>query len=275
MSIFASGTDALAAGIPDVLASNLVQRILSALILGPLVIWAAWVGGIPLMILVALAGIGGFYEWSRVIGAPVGLRVAISAVVLVAVPLWFAAVDAALWAGVVSVLLITLLVGAWGAIAYTGGGLWDAVGTGVLGFTVFSLVSMDHIAGQPLIWVFAIVWATDTGAYAVGRTFGGPKLAPVISPNKTWSGALGGLAAGTIVGVVAGPYLGVDLPQTGLIAIAAILSVTSITGDLLQSAWKRSFDVKDSGAILPGHGGILDRIDGLIPASILASIILR
>jgi phosphatidate cytidylyltransferase len=117
---------------------------------------------------------------------------------------------------------------------------------------------------------FSIIWATDIGAYLVGRTLGGPKLAPAISPNKTWSGAVGGLVSGIAAGFVVASAMDLSYGAATLVAMGAVISVMSQIGDLIESWWKRYFGVKDSGSIIPGHGGILDRIDGVLLASPVA-----
>ena len=119
-----------------------------------------------------------------------------------------------------------------------------------------------------LIWVFLVVWSTDIGAYFAGRAIGGPKLAPSISPNKTVAGLIGGVLAATIL---AGLWVyAVKLPAT-LLALAAPLAVAAQLGDLFESGLKRRSGVKDSGTWLPGHGGLLDRLDGLVPVAILTA----
>ena len=119
-----------------------------------------------------------------------------------------------------------------------------------------------------LIWVFLVVWSTDIGAYFAGRAIGGPKLAPSISPNKTVAGLIGGVLAATIF---SGLWVyGVKLPAS-LLALAAPLAVAAQLGDLFESGLKRRAGVKDSGTWLPGHGGLLDRLDGLVPVSVLTA----
>jgi phosphatidate cytidylyltransferase len=121
-----------------------------------------------------------------------------------------------------------------------------------------------------LVFLAAIVWAGDIGAYLVGRLVGGPRLAPRISPGKTWSGALGGTACAVLAGLAAAP---VHTQAVGLVAL--VLSLAAQLGDLLESALKRYFGVKDSGTIIPGHGGLLDRLDGVLtaaPAAVLLSL---
>ncbi len=146
------------------------------------------------------------------------------------------------------------------------------IGTASLAF----LWLRDHPAiGLGLIvWLVGVVWATDVGAFVAGRSIGGARLAPLLSPNKTLAGLAGGIAAGALVGVGLGaglPELGVALPWPGLGAAAgagAALALAAQAGDLLESGYKRRFGAKDSSRILPGHGGILDRADGLLGASL-------
>ncbi|MFC6856623.1 phosphatidate cytidylyltransferase [Marivibrio halodurans] len=116
-----------------------------------------------------------------------------------------------------------------------------------------------------LVWLVLLVVATDIGAYACGRTFGGPKLAPRISPNKTWAGLLGGMAVAVLVTILCALWAGQMRGET--ILVAALLSAVSQGGDLLESWCKRRAGVKDSGTLIPGHGGILDRLDGFLTAT--------
>lgn len=122
-----------------------------------------------------------------------------------------------------------------------------------------------------IYWVLAVVWATDIGAYAVGRLAGGPKLAPAISPNKTWSGAVGGLVAAVICAglLLVGFGYGVSPAAVG---VSILMSIISQCGDLFESALKRRFNVKDSGGLIPGHGGFMDRFDGLWAAAPIAAV---
>ena len=122
-----------------------------------------------------------------------------------------------------------------------------------------------------LIWVFLVVWSTDIGAYFAGRAIGGPKLAPSISPNKTVAGLLGGVAAAT---VIAGLWVYAARLPGMLLWIAAMFAVAAQLGDLFESGLKRRAGVKDSGTWLPGHGGLLDRLDGLVPVAILTAALM-
>jgi phosphatidate cytidylyltransferase len=123
-----------------------------------------------------------------------------------------------------------------------------------------------------LLLLFAIVWATDIFAFACGRLIGGPLLSPSISPKKTWSGAIGGLVGGVAAGIGVAYTVGVG--RLGIIgAMALLLSVLAQAGDLLESAIKRRFDAKDSGALIPGHGGLMDRLDGFLVAAVFALVL--
>ena len=123
-----------------------------------------------------------------------------------------------------------------------------------------------------IIFLFAVVWSTDIGAYAAGRGLGGPKLMPRVSPNKTWTGAVGGLVAGVVGGIAVAIFADIGtLVAVGLAAF--VLSIASQAGDLLESAIKRRFNVKDASGIIPGHGGLMDRLDGFMVASVVAVLI--
>ena len=142
-----------------------------------------------------------------------------------------------------------------------------------VGIPAISLLYIMGVGGsRSIFWVLAVVWATDIGAYAFGRVIGGPKLAPKWSPNKTWSGAVGGLVSAVLIsaGLLQWGY-GQDI-SAGLLGLAAGLSVVSQMGDLFESALKRRYQVKDSGGLIPGHGGVMDRFDGLWAAAPLAAV---
>jgi phosphatidate cytidylyltransferase len=123
-----------------------------------------------------------------------------------------------------------------------------------------------------IIFLFAIVWATDILAYFAGRALGGPKLMPRVSPKKTWSGALAGIIAAILVAVAIAKLAGLA-GLAPIVVVAALLSVVSQAGDLFESALKRRFGAKDSSQLIPGHGGLMDRLDGFVTAAVLAAVI--
>jgi phosphatidate cytidylyltransferase len=152
---------------------------------------------------------------------------------------------------------------------------WLPVGlfyAGATGLALAAIRSDDRLGLFAMLFVFAVVWATDILAYFVGRALGGPKLAPSISPGKTWSGAIGGAISAVVAGVVFIHFL---LPGAEIIAagVAFVLSVCSQLGDLFESFIKRKFGVKDSSRLIPGHGGVMDRVDGLIFACFSAFLL--
>lgn len=153
---------------------------------------------------------------------------------------------------------------------------WFGIGVVYLGLACLAVLWLRQIPGQGrsvTLWLLAVVWATDIAAYFAGRGFGGPKLAPSISPKKTWSGLAGGVAAATVVGAAASHWLA----QAGLFALAAMsaaLAIVSQVGDLFESSLKRRFGTKDSSNLIPGHGGLLDRVDGLLAAALMLAALI-
>lgn len=150
----------------------------------------------------------------------------------------------------------------WGALWYVGGFFYALM-------PALALLWIRERAGiDLLLWTFIVTWTTDIGAYFVGRRFGRRKLAPSISPNKTVEGLCGGIAAATLLG---GAWALITQLGGALLALAPVLAIAAQAGDLFESAMKRRAGVKDSGSWLPGHGGVLDRLDGLVPVAVLTA----
>jgi phosphatidate cytidylyltransferase len=252
---------------------ELAQRVVAAAILVPIVLVCAWAGGIWFALLVALVvGVGG-YEWSRLCNIDRGLQLVLLAAVG---PLVAIALTAFGFAAGLVVLLAAAAIAVFAS--WQNGPLkrvWPLAGIVYLGIPTAAIVILRAHPqfGLPgIFFLFAVVWVTDIGAYAVGRTIGGPRLAPSISPGKTWAGAFGGLFL-----AVAGTYLVAAVMGSprpfGAIALAIYLSVATQCGDLFESWVKRRFGKKDSGTLIPGHGGVLDRIDGLLfAAPVMAAV---
>jgi len=252
--------------------SNLQTRIISAIVLAVAVVAITWAGGLLFRLLVAAIVIAIFFEWTRM-SRPAsggawrdgGLGLLPEALVLVfAAGLVFMTQAMSLIA-LATVLVVVLAV----ATILLKSGKWDVAGLAYAALSGLSLALLreDGTAGlQAIVFLFAVVWATDILAYFVGRSVGGPKLAPAISPGKTRSGALGGMAGGVIAGVAVA--LAVGSGHVWLLGMAALLlSVVSQAGDLFESWVKRQHGKKDSGTIIPGHGGVMDRVDGLVVAA--------
>jgi phosphatidate cytidylyltransferase len=256
-----------APAVPD--ARNLVARVVSAIVLVPLAIAAAWAGGWYWTALVTLCAIGLFVEWLMMTGAAgnAPLLVTGAAVLAIAAPflaLWN--VDIALLVlalGVIAVAFRSSAPRSWAI----GGFLYAAAA-----MVASILVRLDRAEGfVALVFILLVVWCTDIGGYFAGRAIGGPKLWPRVSPNKTWAGAAGGCILSLFV--AAGFAMNGFGKMAPLLLIAAALSVASQLGDLLESAIKRRFGVKDSSHIIPGHGGLMDRLDGFVAAIVLAAIL--
>ena len=254
---------------PESGSRNLVMRVIAALILAPLAIAIAYAGGWLWILLVTLAVIGLYVEWLTIVGLAREMPVVVSGIAALAVTglcLAIGRIDAAsgvLAIGLAAVALLTRERRNW-----TAAGFFYAAAAEMASV----LVRLDSVKGfVALIFVLLIVWVTDIGGYFAGRGIGGPKLWPRVSPKKTWSGAFGGFAASLLVAVAfAACGLGKIVP---LLLVAAVLSVVSACGDLFESAVKRRFDVKDSSHLIPGHGGLLDRLDGFVAAILVAWII--
>jgi phosphatidate cytidylyltransferase len=260
--------EAAPAAVSERASHNLVTRILASLVLAPVAILTAYAGGWLWTALVTLAAIGLYLEWLMVVGAARAVRITVSGSVALIVSgsyLAAGAIDLALAAQLLGLVVVALLSSeqrGWAAAGF----LYAAAAQ-----MASVLVRLDLVAGlAALIFVLLVVWVTDIGGYFAGRGLGGPKLWPRVSPKKTWAGAIGGLAASLMVaGGFAGFGLGKPLP---LLLLAAILSVASQLGDLFESAVKRRFGVKDSSHIIPGHGGLMDRLDGFVAAIVLAAV---
>lgn len=256
-------------------AHNLALRIVSALILLPLAVGSLALGGVWFGLFATLGLAAGVAEWVMLTSAPavawpIGIGVAgvigVASTTLVAGGSW----------GFLALAVATVVALAW-SLAARQRWSWGAVP--YLGASALALIWLREtgtVGFERVLWLLLVIWATDVGGYVFGRLIGGAKLAPTISPKKTWAGALGGLAAAGVLAVVVDVALGL---HDGLLAgpVAAcftgiVVSIVAQAGDLAESAWKRRFDAKDSGRLIPGHGGMLDRIDGMLAAAPLFAL---
>jgi len=211
---------------------DLWLRVASSLVLAPLAVAAAYLGGTWFIGFWLLAAAGILWEWMGLVAASRALPGAARAG-------WIAL--GALYAGAMLAAPLVIRVDA------------------TLGFIA-------------MVFLFAVVWATDVAAYFAGRLIGGAKLCPAISPNKTWSGALAGALAGTVAAVAVAVFGGIN-PIAPIVIVSLLLSVAAQLGDLFESALKRHFGVKDASHAIPGHGGLMDRLDGFIAAALAAALV--
>ncbi|WP_438748728.1 phosphatidate cytidylyltransferase [Pararhizobium sp. O133] len=253
--------------------SELRLRIISGIVLAIIALGATWAGGTVFQLLSVAIALLVYYEWSTVTrlaerdfqGNAFGWlsQVVIAALILLdnsnltLLVLAGFTIAAAIW--------VLIRRGTWwlpGGIVYAG----------LTGISLSAIRGDSDIGLLAMIFVFAVVWATDILAYFTGRAIGGPKLAPRISPGKTWSGAIGGAVSGVIAGVLV--FMShFSLDDIGIPLLAFVLSVSSQIGDLFESYIKRRFGVKDSSKLIPGHGGVMDRVDGLVFACFAALLI--
>jgi len=247
---------------------DLRPRLLSAVVLIPIVAAAILIGHLAVSILIGGVIVVAYHEWSLMTNGGKLSRfsyftmgmLAISAVAYPIVGFWVS-----FGAFMATAIVTAVLSDRFGRLPIAG------IAAGFLGFAglcVLALRGHDDVGILATVYLTVVIWLTDSGAFFAGRLFGGQKLAPVISPSKTWSGAVGGLVIGTLGGTIVWGF-GTSSPLFIGILISAAISISAQGGDLAESALKRHFVIKDSGDIIPGHGGILDRIDSFTVGAVL------
>ncbi len=272
---------------------DLRKRVASAALLLPAAILCIWLGAGAWTALVAAAAAVLAWEWVRLCGYAT-LRLP-----GMAVPLAVFAAGALAVAGAHGTGMLVLAGGgaiAWGIAQWAPAGApagapggepagapagaathpaWLGFGVAYIGAAALALIHLrgDAAAGLGnVLFLFLVVWASDIGAYLAGRSLGGPKLAPAVSPNKTWAGAAGGLLSSVTAGAIAAYVMGPGVSGQAML-VAAVLGLLAQAGDLFESWIKRRFHVKDSSSLIPGHGGLLDRLDGVLAAAPTAALI--
>jgi phosphatidate cytidylyltransferase len=243
---------------------ELAIRALSAIVLAAIALVGAFIGGwATAAVLVVVASV--FHlEWSTLTERSFWPGVVFTLTMIAAIVAIAAGGD---WIGF-GIIAAGIVVAAATLNAWRPVGLLYAAMLGV----GLMLLRMSPMGLAAVLVVLAAVWATDTGAFFTGRLLGGAKLAPAVSPKKTWSGAIGGLVLAIVVTMAVAPFLKVPFSLM-LIVVVALLSVVSQAGDLFESWVKRRFGAKDSSNLVPGHGGLMDRVDGLAAASGAALLI--
>ena len=252
-------------------ASNLALRVVSAAILAPLALLTAYYGGWSFALFWGVAALAVLWEWIALVAGNsyrlmffccAGALAVASFVALHGRP-------------VVALLMVGLGALAAAIFAPSERRLWVTLGIGYAGAMLLApmFLRSDSAYGfAVIVLLFAVVWTTDVVGYFVGRGFGGPKLLPAVSPKKTWSGAIGGTAGAMIVALLVANLFG-SFNVLAILIIAFVLSVLAQFGDLLESWVKRQFSAKDSSQLIPGHGGVMDRLDGFWAAAVAGCLI--
>lgn len=234
-----------------------------------LALGALLAGGVIFWMLLATAGVLMQGEWAALTGATADQRKA--SMFAISIPLALlcplaAGIDWPVFVAAVAAFFFVAITSRNGALALG------------IPYVCVPIASLQFLRAEPpyayglllALWALALVWATDIGAYFAGRSIGGPKLAPRVSPSKTWSGLAGGVLAALVIGFLLYRFAGLPIQ---LAAASGLLAVAAQLGDLLESAMKRRAGVKDSGTLLPGHGGVMDRLDGVVAAAPLAALL--
>jgi phosphatidate cytidylyltransferase len=249
---------------------DLAPRVFSALVLAPLAVAAAYAGGWPFGAFWLVAAIGVWWEWSTLVSGSMN-RVLF---VLGATPVALAMVLAEMGMSRTPILIIVLGALGAGVFARADRRVWTAAGLLYAGAILLGSLTLrrdPELGLVALLFLFAIVWATDTCAFFAGRALDGPKLAPAISPHKTWAGAVGGAIGAVLAGLAVAEVAGLD-NGVAIVFTALLLSIAAQGGDLFESALKRRFGAKDASHLIPGHGGFMDRLDGFAAAVAAAAV---
>ena len=246
-------------------------RVAAGVAMASVALAVLWAGSLPFAVLVGAVAVIVSWEWGRIVrSADVDAIFVIQAGAVIAAVLLASRGVAGL--GLIAVLVAAILSA---LLAFGERGHMAALGALYAGLPAVALVWLrgaDMVGMLAVLFLLLAVWSTDTGAYFAGRRIGGPKLMPRVSPNKTWSGLIGGIVAAGVVGLVFALLANAGLHPGRMTVSAMVLGLVSQAGDLFESALKREYGVKDASALIPGHGGFMDRIDGLAAAAVLAAI---
>ncbi|MGI9408883.1 MAG: phosphatidate cytidylyltransferase [Hyphomicrobiaceae bacterium] len=245
--------------------TELRTRVFSAVVLGVAALTALWSGTVAFAALCLILALAMCWEWGRAVrgtGYDPGMLLHGGSVISAAALLLFHQP---------AVALVLLVVGAvaTAAVCFAHRGVISGLGVLYVGLPVLALIRLrqdEEYGFFAVLLVLAVVWSHDTFAMLVGRTIGGPKIWPLLTPNKTWAGVAGGLVASSF----AGSIFAITIPEANIASLAIIglvLGLAGFFGDLLESAFKRTYGLKNASNIIPGHGGVMDRLDGVVLAA--------
>lgn len=250
--------------------TNFQLRIMSALLLAPPALFAVYMGGVLYAVAVACAVTIGIYEWLHIVSPKARIQTVSIACSMVLVILMAGALSSIPFAAGLGAVLTVFLYFISSVRDPKNPAPWIALGVPYMAGSGLALLALRENPENGLgmiLFLLGVVWGTDIGAYVAGRAIGGPKLIPSVSPNKTWAGLIGGMGTATVLGYAIAYALGAERPEIALL-LAPVLAVVAQIGDLFESYFKRRGGIKESGDLIPGHGGILDRIDGLVFAAV-------
>jgi phosphatidate cytidylyltransferase len=249
--------------------ADLGVRTASALVLAPIVVAAIWAGDIWFLVFVIFAGVMLALEWITIAHSANTRQFALHALAVICATVLVKDLGVLRTCGVIAILTAMSI-----AVSLQAMNKWKLIGVPYVALPILALVVLRSDAQWGLaaiLWCVVIVWSADILAYFAGRIIGGPKLAPVLSPKKTWAGMGGAIVGAAAASIVFTQFM--NLPTWPLFVFAAVFAVVEQGGDILESALKRSYGVKDSSNLIPGHGGILDRVDGLIAVILAATLV--
>ncbi len=252
--------------------ADLALRSASAVVLMPIALYCVWQGGIWFQMFLGVLAVLVAQEWAAIVHG--GSARAFALLVLAGLSGVFVTAAQGLDAASAAILVIWLFSVLMWLVQAGQGSIWSLLGVFYIGLPMIAFVLLredGELGFWAVLWCFAIVWAADIFAYFAGRMIGGPKLAPRLSPKKTWAGLAGAIVGACLVTTVFTWWLNLNLPP--LLLLATTLTIVEQAGDIFESAMKRRYGVKDSGNFIPGHGGVLDRVDGLLAVILVATVI--
>ena len=264
-------TERIAVARPTALPEDLKARVASGLVLGGLALAANWAGTLQFSVLVGVVALLMSWEWVHAVRGTTLDRALLVQLAAVAVAVGAIAIGQ-LWLAIGTLVGATIAVM---AMCRELRPLFSGLGVLYIGLPAVALIWLrrdDAYGPLAILFVYAIVWTTDTFAYTCGKLIGGPKLWPAVSPMKTWAGTIGGIGFAALAGL-AFAYAITHPAPLGLALIGVLLSVAAQTGDLAESALKRTFAIKHASLLIPGHGGFMDRMDGIVAAAAVAAVL--
>lgn len=254
---------------PAALSQDLLPRAISGIVLAAVALLGNWAGHRPFTVLVLIIGLIMSWEWSRIVRGASDTALLVHAMAVGGGTLLAAGGRPLVGCGIVVAGALAVAALATRQKPLSGVGV---IYVGLPAIAMVWLRGSDDFGALAILFVLVVVWMTDTFAYVCGRLLGGPRLWPAVSPGKTWSGTIGGLVSAAIAGAI----FAASMPRTSLVMlalVAVVLSVISQAGDLAESALKRAFKVKNASELIPGHGGFMDRMDGVVAAAAVAALI--